>query len=137
MNIAVNYLAVLVAAVVSFILGAIWHGPLFGKTWAAAKGLTPEQIEAGKKDMPRYMVIIFLLLIVVAWALAVLAEYTHLATWMQGLKLGLICWIGFAVTVSFAEAAMTSGRKYTTFYIGAGSWLITFVVSGIIVSLWH
>ncbi len=137
MNIAVNYLAVLVAAVVSFILGAIWHGPLFGKTWAAARGLTPEQIEAGKKDMPRYMVIIFLLLLVVAWALAVLAAYTHLATWMQGLKLGLICWIGFAVTVSFAEAAMTSGRKYTTFYIGAGSWLITFVVSGIIVSLWH
>ena len=87
MSITVNYLAVLVAAVVCFILGGIWHGPLFGKTWAAAKGLTPEQIEAGKKDMPRYMVIIFLLLVVVAWALAVLAGYTHLVTWMQGAKL--------------------------------------------------
>jgi hypothetical protein len=136
-NITVNYLAVLAAAIVSFILGAIWHGPLFGKTWADAKGLTPEQIEAGKKDMPRYMVIIFLLLVVVAWALAVLAGYTRLVTLMQGFKLGLICWIGFAVTVLFAEAAMTNGRKYTTFFISAGSWLITFLVSGMIVSYWH
>jgi hypothetical protein len=136
-DITVNYLAVLVAAIVSFILGAIWHGPLFGKTWAVARGLTPEQIEAGKKHMPRYMVIIFLLLVVVAWGLAVLAGYTHLVTLMQGLKLGFICWLAFAVTTGLAEAAMVPGAKYTTFYVSMGSWLITFLVSGMIVSYWH
>lgn len=137
MNITVNYLAVVVAAVASFVLGMIWHGPLFGKAWAAARGITPEQMEAGRRGMARQSLAIFLCLLVVAWALAVLAGYTHLATWMQGLKLGVVCWIGFSITTSLVDYIMTTGRKSAAFYIDVGSWLITFVVSGIIVSLWH
>ncbi len=31
-------LAILLAVVASFIFGAIWYGPLFGKTWAGLMG---------------------------------------------------------------------------------------------------
>ena len=137
MSITVNYLAVVVAAVVSFILGFIWHGPLFGKAWQEARGVTPEMMEKGKKEMPRFMAVIFVSLLLVAWGLAVIAGYTHLVTVMQGLKLGLLCWLAFALTVGAADGMMSTGRRMPQFLISVGSWLVTFVVSGIIVSLWH
>jgi hypothetical protein len=40
---AVSLLATLVATLLGFALGAVWYGPLFGKAWMAATGITPEQ----------------------------------------------------------------------------------------------
>ncbi len=137
MSLTVNYLAVVVAAAVSFVLGMIWHGPLFGKTWAAARGITPEQMEKGRKEMPRFMALIAVSLLVTAWGLAVLSGYLHLATWLQGLKLGLLCWFGFSLTAVAAESMMTAGRRMPQFLISAGSWLITCAASGIIVAVWR
>jgi hypothetical protein len=136
-SITVNYLAVLVAAIVSFVLGMIWHGPLFGKAWSEARGVTPEMMEKGKKEMPRFLAVVFVSLFVVAWGLAVIAGYTHLVTLMQGLKLGLMAWFAFALTVGAVDGMMATGRRMPQFLISTGSWLVTFVVSGIIVSCWH
>ena len=41
---AVSLLATLVATVLGFVLGALWYGPLFGKRWMAAVGMTPEDL---------------------------------------------------------------------------------------------
>jgi len=136
-NISVNYLAVLVAAAISFVIGGIWHGPLFGKMEMAGRGATPEQIAAGPKPNPKQMLAVFLILVVVAWALAVISGYMHLATWMQGLKLGIVCWVGFSTTTFLVEHIMTGSRKSTVFYIDVISWLITYGVAGIVVTLWH
>ena len=46
----VNLLAVLAAAVATMVLGAIWYGPLFGKSWMSAHGYTPEKL-AGMKQL--------------------------------------------------------------------------------------
>jgi hypothetical protein len=40
----VSLVATLVATVLGFGLGALWYGPLFGKTWMAAVGLSPDRI---------------------------------------------------------------------------------------------
>jgi hypothetical protein len=40
----VNYLAVLVAAVAAWILGAVWYGT-FSKAWIAAQGKTMESLK--------------------------------------------------------------------------------------------
>ena len=43
----VNYLAVLVAGIVYFALGAVWYArPVFGKAWMEGVGKTEEQIKA-------------------------------------------------------------------------------------------
>ena len=47
---AVNILAVLIAAVSSFLLGGLWYSPaLFGKAWQREVGLTDEQLAKGNK----------------------------------------------------------------------------------------
>ena len=39
----INYLAVIVAAIVGFSIGSLWYGPLFGKTWNREVGFREEK----------------------------------------------------------------------------------------------
>ena len=137
MNITVNDLAVVVAALVGFILAWLWYMPLFGKAWNAARGVTEQQMAEGQKNMARNMTVVAVCMLIMAWVVGVLAGYTHLLTWMQGLKLGAACWLGFALTLGLIDAMMSTGRKMAAFYIDAGYWLVTLVLMGIIVSVWH
>ena len=41
----VSLLATLVATLAGFALGAVWYGPLFGKTWMRAVGTTAEALQ--------------------------------------------------------------------------------------------
>jgi Protein of unknown function (DUF1761) len=135
-SVSVNYLAIIVAAVAAFILGAIWNGPVFGKLAAEARGgATPEG--QGGRPTPGAMAIIFVALLLAAWALAVIGAYMHLTTWMLGVKVGLLAWIGFLVPAMMIGAVMATGRKLVVFGIGAGSWLVSCVVMGIIVTIWR
>jgi len=43
----VNLLAVVLAALMGFVVGGIWYGPVMGKQWMGAVGLTEEDIMAG------------------------------------------------------------------------------------------
>ena len=49
----INYLAVLVAALATFFLGALWYSPiLFAKAWMRAHDYTPEKLHQMKKKPP-------------------------------------------------------------------------------------
>lgn len=41
---AINWLSVFLASVSAFIIGGIWYGPLFGKSWMKEMGLTEEDL---------------------------------------------------------------------------------------------
>ena len=43
----VNWIAVIVAAATGFMVGGIWYGPIMGKKWLGAVGLTEEDIKGG------------------------------------------------------------------------------------------
>src|SRR2546425_787367 len=68
----VNALAVLVAAVLTMVLGAVWYSPvLFAKQWMAAQGHTPEALEQMKrKGMIRAYAVSFLCYLVTAYVVA-------------------------------------------------------------------
>ena len=40
MDLPINLAAVLAAALAAFVLGFLWHGPLFGKLWMRLMGFT-------------------------------------------------------------------------------------------------
>ena len=42
---ALNWVAILIATVLAFVLGGIWYGPVFGKAWLTALGKTEDDIE--------------------------------------------------------------------------------------------
>jgi len=49
MDVSVNYLAILIAAIASFVVGMVWFGPLFGKQWMQMMGIKHSDMEAAKK----------------------------------------------------------------------------------------
>ena len=68
MEISINFLAVGIAVVANFFLGALWYGPLFGKAWAAEMGISLD-------DRPdKWVMIRGMLLMVVATLLVKLGK---------------------------------------------------------------
>jgi len=50
----VSLLATLLGTVLSFVLGALWYGPLFGKTWMHAVGVTEETLQKDFNPIKTY-----------------------------------------------------------------------------------
>jgi hypothetical protein len=50
----ISLLATLLATVLSFVLGALWYGPLFSKAWMRGVGLTEEVLRANINPAKTY-----------------------------------------------------------------------------------
>jgi hypothetical protein len=48
-SISLNHLAIITAAILAFIIGGAWYGPLFGRAWMHETGITPESAAAGNQ----------------------------------------------------------------------------------------
>ena len=63
-----NWLAVIVAAIATFVLGALWYGPIAGKAWMRASGMTEEKVASA--NMAKVFALAFVLQLLAAVALA-------------------------------------------------------------------
>ena len=141
----VNYLAIVVAAIVIFLLGGLWYSPaLFAKRWIALHGRSEEQMraDAARSNMPVMYLIAFICAFIIAWAMAVLANafvpatFTSTGDWIfRGVKLGLFCWFGFVLPTSYATALFSMKPKQL-WLIDAGYNLVSFVLAGAIILGW-
>src|SRR2546422_10386815 len=131
----VNILAVIVAAVATLILGAVWYSPvLFAKAWIQAHGYTPEKLEEMKKrGVTRAYAVSGLCYLVMAYVLALLASYTQATSFAQGLWLGFILWLGFAATIGLT-AHMFSDNPIAGWGIDAGYPLAYLLLMGGVVA---
>lgn len=94
----VNWLAIVVAAVVAFVVGFLWYGPLCGKAWSDGMGfgdMTPEALkEMQKGAMPGYLAS-FVANLVVAWGLSVVFGALGVGTVGRALGVTVILWLAF------------------------------------------
>ncbi len=137
----INYVAVLVCGIASMVVGFVWYGPLFGKAYMQIMGadtMTPQQKESMKKNMWGMYLIQFILSLITAGVLAV-----HIANWADAststLAIAICSWFGFVMTTN-AGAALWSGKPknvaWKMFLISSGAHLVTFIVLGLILSVW-
>jgi hypothetical protein len=134
----VNILAVLVAAVATFALGAVWYSPvLFAKQWIQAHGYTAEKLaEMKRRGVARAYAVSVFCYVVMAYVLALFASYTQATTLVQGLWLGFLTWLGFAATLGLT-ANMFSDNPIAVWVIDAGYQLAYLLLMGIIVAVWR
>lgn len=131
----VNYLAILIAAVAGWLVGAAWYMAL-GKPWMAANNLTPEVIKArgGPSWLP--FILAFVALLVMAWTLA--GVLGHLGpgrvTAKNGVISGAACWLGFVITTMVVQNTF-AGRKPALLWIDGGHWLAVLIVMGAIIGV--
>src|SRR5262245_15961486 len=114
-QVQINYLAVIVAAVISFAIGGLWYSPfLFAKQWVNAHGFTEEKVKEMQKGAGKAYGISILCQLLIALAIAVLVGYLDLKRYPQGLKLGFLVWAGFAFPLGLM-ATMFTDKKTTVF----------------------
>lgn len=131
----INWLAVLVAALAYFMLGALWYSKaLFGTKWADLVGLDMSDPDK-KRGMGKMMAGTFLLIIITCIALALLVYRLDLFVLSSALKLGLItgiCFASTAVSISF----IYESRPTALYFIDCGYHLAGHLITAIILVLW-
>ena len=138
MDIAINYFAVVVAAVAANALGALWYSPLlFGKQWVALMGWTPAQMEeAKKKGMGKMYAIQFLASLVSAYVMArfvgVWAANDAAAAW----QLAFWAWLGFVAAGSIG-AVLWENKSVKLYAINVVYSLVSLTIMAMILALWH
>jgi hypothetical protein len=133
-----NWLAVLVAALAYFAIGALWYAPpLFGKAWMAAGGMTPP--EAGSRPSPAIYLTPLVGSVLSAVALGMLAKATDTDSLQRGIALGLVVAIGFAAPIIFVTAQFESQKPKPMVWgaITAGYHVVGNLVAAIIVATWQ
>ena len=131
----INYLAVIIAAVVGWLVSAGWYMSL-GRVYQAALGKTPEQCQQEMKKPGAFLPFIYAFLanIIIAWMLA--GVLGHLGPGQVTLQNGVISaaflWFGFIFTTLFVNYSF-HGRNMRLILIDLGNWLLVLLVIGAIV----
>jgi len=128
-----NYLAVIVAAIAYWLLGAIWYGVVFGEAWMALEHITAEQARSMNPVLP--YVITLALNVLIAYALAQICIWRNANTLGRGASVGVLLWIGFVGPVTFTTY-MYEMRPKELYAINQFFPLAGFVLMGAILGGW-
>jgi hypothetical protein len=128
----VNWLAVIIAAVGSFIIGFLWFGPIFGKKWMELMKFTPEHIEEGKKKgMMMSMIVSLISSVVTAFVYFSLASALLLSGYGELLMLSVLFWIAF-VLPPILNGSLWEGKSWSLFWMTSIQILVSLVFMALV-----
>ena len=99
---SVNYLAILVASVAEFIIGAIWYMPVFGNLWGKIhdfKEMSKDEQKTAQKQMMPLLAVQFIITVLTT---LVLAKLIVLLPSYSVYALAFMLWAGFVVPTQIA-----------------------------------
>lgn len=125
-----NLLAILVAAIATFVAGFAYYA-LLGESLA---DVSPAA--AGEQASPWTIAVEFGRGLILAAVTAGLASEAEIDEWTGGLLLGLALWIGFPL-VLWIGALIHEKTPWKLAAIHAGDWLAKLLLVAVIVSVWQ
>jgi hypothetical protein len=133
----VNLWAVLIAALVNYVIGALWYSPLlFGKIWMKLMNFTNEDMEKAKeKGMSKSYFIAFISSLVMAFVLAQFLQYTNASTISAGFMTALWLWLGFITTV-LISGVLWESKPWALYLINISHYLVGLGVMSLILVSW-
>jgi hypothetical protein len=136
-TVRLNYLAILVSALVYFGIEAVWFS-VFMKQWLAGNRLTLDGLQQlqqqGHNPLIAYGVA-FLGALLMAAVISLLTQMTGRQTIVRGVFIAILAWIGFVLTTWSAENAFEA-RDWMALAIDTGASLIGMVFMGAILGEW-
>ena len=131
----INWLAVVIGTLIYFALGAVWFAPVtpLGKAWVKAAAY--ESPTSGTASTNAFYAIPLATSLVMVVALALLAEAIGVATVSEGIVLGLVVGIGFAVPLLLTTAAFEfqKPQPWTWGIIDASYHVVGLTIAGAVI----
>jgi hypothetical protein len=129
----INHLAVIAAALSSFVIGGLWYSPLlFHRAWMRVNGLTEKDLKSGTAKI---FGLSLLLSIIMSYNLAAFLA-TPDTTVLWGATAGALAGIGW-VALSIGVLGLFERRSLTYVLINGGYFALSFVVMGTILGAWR
>jgi uncharacterized protein DUF1761 len=131
-DVDLNWLAIVVAAFVPMLFGALWYSPvLFARPWMRAVGRSAEELTGASLGYGLSAV----MAVVTSYALARVVRWAEVDDLWNGALVGLLVLLGFVATI-LAVSTYFGGRPRTLWAIDAGYWLVALLVMGAIHGVW-
>jgi hypothetical protein len=130
-----NNLAILVSAIILWILGAIWFSPaLFAKPWMQLLGV---KMEPGKRDgMLLGMTASFIGDLVLSFILSTIIMWSNSTGFVHGAVLGVLVWIAFIAAPNLPQGIYEK-RPFKLFAITGGYWFVGLIIVGGLLATWR
>jgi hypothetical protein len=132
----INLLAVLVAAIASFAIGALWYGPVFGRVWMGMMGFTHDSIRSMPMTPAKAMTIGAIVQLVTAYVLAHFVVALNVSGAAGALELAGWIWLGFIATGAIG-AYLWEGKPFKLFLFNAAHALVALSVASLILTFWR
>ena len=128
----VNLLAVIAAAVASFLLGGLWYSPvLFAKAWQREAGVSDAQLKSA--NMAQIFGLAFVLSLVAAFVFALfLGPRPPLALGLGAGSSAGLCWVASSFGINY----LFERKSLKLFLINGGYHTLQFTLIGLILALW-
>ena len=130
----INYLAVIVAAVLYWFMGAFWFGVLFGKQWMALEGMTMESAKNFNPTIP--YIVSMIANLVIAFILALVCASQKADSAVKGAQTGILMGIGFVAT-TMLSTYLYEGRSIHLFMINVGYIVVGMALMGMMIGAWR
>ncbi len=131
----INYLAVLACGIASLVVGAVWYGFTFNKTWVKLVNKSEEDLKQMEKDAPKAYLGAFAGALVQGYVLAYIAAGMKVNNVMGALMMGFFLWLGIACVNRFNNVLFEK-RPFKLFAVNSGFELAVLLVMSLIVALW-
>jgi len=131
----INWLAVLVAAIAFFAVGAVWYSFLFRDAWIKASGANVNDPNA-KKGVGAMFLSSFILVVITVIGLALFTARVGSGGWMTGLKVGLVAGVCFCAT-AISNSYLYEKRPLALHLINSLYNVVGCVIAGIIIAVWR
>jgi hypothetical protein len=130
--VVLNHLAIVTAAIVAFIIGGAWYGPIFGKIWMREVGLTPDAVAA---NQAKIFGLAFLFTLVMAYNLGFFLGDPSIGA-------GMSAFYGFAtgfgwIAMGLFIVGLFERRSAKLMLINGGYMTVTLTVMGLIIGAWR
>ena len=133
-NIRLNWVAILVAAIASFLFEALWYS-VFMNEWLSGIGRTREWLmSSGMSPALQYAVAI-LCAVIMATVLSICIQRSGEHSTRRGVLVGALAWLGFVAT-TWATEYIFEVRTLKIYAVNAGFWLFDLILIGAIVGAW-
>jgi len=132
-----NWLAVVVAAVATFLIGGVWYAGLFAKPFQRLNGYSDAQLAEMRRRRPPpvFFGILLVCYFVMAFTVALIVNGLGLRVWMSGLVVGFALWV--LVVAIQASGHVASSKPWSALGLDAAYQLIYLLMSGALIAGWR